>query len=304
MGRSLLPADLQLFLACECHCLEVVVHLSDGELASEKQPPNTEAFPEIPLPGLRFRNQPRRRGYCLKTAMELAAELVDLHKYYDLGAVQVKALRGVSMEIPQGDFLSIMGSSGSGKSTLLNLLGGLDRPTKGKYILRGKDVAQLDDNELSSIRNSLIGFIFQSFNLIPQYTVLENIEVPLLYRPGYPPISAQDRNRVLDVAAKVGLAERLDHRPFQLSGGQQQRVAIARALINDPAIIMADEPTGNLDSKTGDEIMAMLKALNAEGRTIIMVTHEPDVAEQTKRQIFMKDGVIAGHGIFKERLVP
>jgi len=231
--------------------------------------------------------------------MELAAELVDLHKYYDLGSVQVKALRGVSMEIPQGDFLAIMGSSGSGKSTLLNLLGGLDRPTKGKYILRGKDVAGLDDDELSAIRNSLIGFIFQSFNLIPQYTVLENIEVPLLYRPGYPPISAKDRNRCLDVASRVGLAERLDHRPFQLSGGQQQRVAIARALINDPAIIMADEPTGNLDSKTGEEIMTMLKQLNAEGRTIIMVTHEPDVAGQTKRQIFMKDGVIAGHGIFQ-----
>ncbi|HWL11305.1 MAG TPA: ABC transporter ATP-binding protein [Planctomicrobium sp.] len=231
--------------------------------------------------------------------MKLAAELVDLHKYYDLGSVQVKALRGVSMEIPQGDFLSIMGSSGSGKSTLLNLLGGLDRPTKGKYILGGKDVAQLDDDELSAIRNSLIGFIFQSFNLIPQYTVLENIEVPLLYRPGYPPISSKDRNRCLDVAAKVGLGERLDHRPYQLSGGQQQRVAIARALINDPEIIMADEPTGNLDSKTGEEIMEMLKALNAEGRTIIMVTHEPDVAQQTKRQIFMKDGVVAGHGIFQ-----
>lgn len=231
--------------------------------------------------------------------MELTARLVDLHKYYDLGAVQVKALRGVSLDIPQGDFLSIMGSSGSGKSTLLNLLGALDRPTKGEYYLRGQDVSKLDDDELSSIRNSLIGFIFQSFNLIPQYTVLENIEVPLLYRPGYPPITTADRNRVVDVASKVGLAERLDHRPFQLSGGQQQRVAIARALINDPAVIMADEPTGNLDSKTGEEIMAMLKALNAEGRTIIMVTHEPDVAEQSKRQIFMKDGVIAGHGIFR-----
>lgn len=203
------------------------------------------------------------------------------------------------MDIPKGDFLSIMGSSGSGKSTLLNLLGGLDRPTKGKYILAGKDVAQLDDDELSAIRNGLIGFIFQSFNLIPQYTVLENIEVPLLYRPGYPPISAKDTQRCIEVAEKVGLGTRLDHRPYQLSGGQQQRVAIARALINDPAIIMADEPTGNLDSKTGEEIMAMLKDLNAEGRTIIMVTHEPDVAEQTKRQIYMKDGVIAGHGIFK-----
>jgi putative ABC transport system ATP-binding protein len=231
--------------------------------------------------------------------MELAARLVNLHKFYDLGAVKVHALRGVSLDIPQGDFLSIMGSSGSGKSTLLNLLGALDRPSDGEYHLSGQDVSKLDDDELSAIRNSLIGFIFQSFNLIAQYTVLENIEVPLLYRPGYPPITASDRRRCIDIAEKVGLGTRLDHRPFQLSGGQQQRVAIARALINDPAIIMADEPTGNLDSKTGEEIMAMLKSLNAEGRTIIMVTHEPDVAEQTKRQIFMKDGVIAGQGIFQ-----
>lgn len=231
--------------------------------------------------------------------MELAAKLVDLHKYYDLGTVQVQALRGVSLDIPYGDFLSIMGSSGSGKSTLLNLLGALDRPTKGEYFLGGQDVSKLNDDELSSARNSLIGFIFQSFNLIPQYTVLENIEVPLLYRPGYPPITSVDRDRCAAVAERVGLGQRLDHRPFQLSGGQQQRVAIARALINDPAIIMADEPTGNLDSKTGEEIMAMLKELNAEGRTIIMVTHEPDVAEQTKRQIHMKDGLIAGHGIFR-----
>ncbi|WP_437231218.1 ABC transporter ATP-binding protein [Planctomicrobium sp. SH661] len=231
--------------------------------------------------------------------MELAAKLVDLHKYYDLGAVTVKALRGVSLEIPKGDFISIMGSSGSGKSTLLNLLGALDRPTKGEYYLSGQDVSKLNDDELSSARNSLIGFIFQSFNLIPQYTVLENIEVPLLYRPGYPPITAVDRERCAAVAERVGLGQRLDHRPYQLSGGQQQRVAIARALINDPAIIMADEPTGNLDSKTGEEIMGMLKDLNAEGRTIIMVTHEPEVAEQTKRQIFMKDGVIAGHGVFR-----
>jgi ABC-type antimicrobial peptide transport system, ATPase component len=230
--------------------------------------------------------------------MELAAKIVDLHKFYDLGAVKVHALRGVSLDIPYGDFISIMGSSGSGKSTLLNLMGALDRPSKGEYYLAGQDVSKLSDDELSIARNSLIGFIFQSFNLIPQYTVLENIEVPLLYRPGYPPITSEDRQRCIEVAEKVGLGKRLDHRPFQLSGGQQQRVAIARALINNPAIIMADEPTGNLDSKTGEEIMEMLKALNAEGRTIIMVTHEPDVAEQTKRQIYMKDGVIAGHGIF------
>lgn len=230
--------------------------------------------------------------------MPSVARLIDLHKYYDLGAVVVKALRGVSLEIPAGDFLAIMGSSGSGKSTLLNLLGALDRPTKGQYILNGKDTSQMSDNELSMIRNTEIGFIFQSFNLITQYTVLENIEVPLLYRPGYPPITGRDRNRCIDVAHQVGLGDRLDHRPFQLSGGQQQRVAIARALINDPAIIMADEPTGNLDSKTEEEIIQILINLNNEGRTIIVVTHEPGVARKTRRQVYMRDGLIAGEGVF------
>ena len=231
--------------------------------------------------------------------MELTAKLIDMHKYYDLGSVVVKALRGVSLDIPKGDFLAIMGSSGSGKSTMLNLLGGLDRPTKGEYYLDGQNVANLTDDELSAIRNSLIGFIFQSFNLIAQFTVLENIAVPLLYRPGYPAISDEDNDRCNELAKMVGLGDRTDHRPYQLSGGQQQRVAIARSLINDPAIIMADEPTGNLDSKTGEEILEMLKKLNSEGRTIIMVTHEPEVAEQAKNQIFMKDGEIAGHGIFR-----
>jgi putative ABC transport system ATP-binding protein len=231
--------------------------------------------------------------------MELCARLIDLHKYYDLGSVVVKALRGVSLDIPYGDFLAIMGSSGSGKSTLLNLLGALDRPTKGQYFLRGQDVAGLSDDDLSAARNSLIGFIFQSFNLIPQFTVIENIEVPLHYRPGYPPITSKDRKRCHELAEKVGLGDRTDHRPYQLSGGQQQRVAIARSLINDPAIIMADEPTGNLDSKTSEEILGVLKDLNAEGRTIIMVTHEPDVAELAKRQIYMKDGLIAGEGVFR-----
>ncbi len=230
--------------------------------------------------------------------MPLAAQLIDLHKYYDLGTVVVKALRGVSIEIPDGDFIAIMGASGSGKSTMLNLLGGLDRPTAGRYILRGQDVSELNDDELSSIRNTEIGFIFQSFNLIPQYTVLENIEVPLLYRPGTPGIDVGDREHCLDLATQVGLGDRLDHRPFQLSGGQQQRVAIARALVNDPAIIMADEPTGNLDSATSEEILHLLEELNRQGRTIIMVTHEPEIAMRAKRQIYMKDGLIAGEGVF------
>jgi putative ABC transport system ATP-binding protein len=230
--------------------------------------------------------------------MTAVAQLIDLHKYYDLGSVVVKALRGVSLEIPRGDFIAIMGSSGSGKSTLLNLLGALDRPTDGQYILNGNDTSQMSDEDLSIIRNTEIGFIFQSFNLITQYTVLENIEVPLLYRPGYPPITGRDRQRCVEVAESVGLGDRLDHRPFQLSGGQQQRVAIARALINDPAIIMADEPTGNLDSATEAEIMQILHDLNNQGRTIIVVTHERSVAKQTKRQVYMKDGLIAGEGIF------
>jgi putative ABC transport system ATP-binding protein len=230
--------------------------------------------------------------------VEYAAQIIDLHKEYDLGPVKVHALRGVSIDIPHGDFLAIMGTSGSGKSTLLNLLGALDRPTRGQYFLSGQDVAQLDDNELSEIRNQRIGFIFQSFNLIAQYTVLENIEVPLLYRPGYPPLTAVDHERCLEVANLVGLGDRLDHKPFQLSGGQQQRVAIARSLINDPAIIMADEPTGNLDSATGTEIMKFLCKLNEQGRTIIMVTHEPSIARQAKRAIYMKDGLVAGEGVF------
>jgi putative ABC transport system ATP-binding protein len=230
--------------------------------------------------------------------MKLAGQVIDLHKYYDLGTVVVKALRGVSLDFPEGDFVAIMGSSGSGKSTLLNLLGALDRPTLGNYILGGRDVSTMTDDDLSQARNEMIGFIFQSYNLITQYTVLENIEVPLHYRRGYPALSARDRARCVEVATEVGLADRLDHRPFQLSGGQQQRVAIARALINDPEIILADEPTGNLDSKTGEEIIQILDRLNRQGRTIIMVTHEPDVAKRAKRQIYMKDGLIAGAGIF------
>ncbi|QDT14588.1 ABC transporter ATP-binding protein [Alienimonas californiensis] len=233
---------------------------------------------------------------------ELAAEIVDLHKHYYLGEITVHALRGVSLEIPRGDFLAIMGTSGSGKSTMLNLLGALDRPTGGQYFLGGDDVAQLDDDALSEARNRLIGFIFQSYNLIPQYSVLENIEVPLHYRSeesGGREITPADHVRIEALADRVGLGGRLDHKPFQLSGGQQQRVAIARALVNDPEIILADEPTGNLDSKTEEEILALFDELNRdEGRTIIMVTHEPNVAERAKRSIYMRDGQIAGEGIF------
>lgn len=233
-----------------------------------------------------------------KQLMSNAAEVIDIHKYYDLGGHIVKALQGVSLQVPEGDYIAIMGSSGSGKSTLLNLLGALDRPTKGEYIIGGKAVSQLNDNELSGIRNRMIGFIFQSYNLVPQYTVLENIEVPLHYRVGTPALSSKDRTWCRELCEMVGLSDRMTHRPFQLSGGQQQRVAIARALVGDPKIILADEPTGNLDSATEAEIMELLSNLNKEGRTIIMVTHEADVARRAKRQIYMKDGLIAGTGVF------
>jgi len=230
---------------------------------------------------------------------QFAARVIDLHKHYYLGEIVVHALRGVNLDFPKGDFVAIMGSSGSGKSTLLNLLGALDRPTGGQYILGGYDVSKMTDNDLSDIRNRLIGFIFQSYNLIPQYTVLENIEVPLHYRASRQAIDSEDRDRCEHLAKLVGLDGRFDHKPFQLSGGQQQRVAIARALVNNPEIILADEPTGNLDSKTEEEIMQILLDLNAEGRTIIMVTHEDNVAKLAKRQIHMKDGQVAGEGLFR-----
>jgi putative ABC transport system ATP-binding protein len=224
--------------------------------------------------------------------MKHAAQIIDVTKHYLLGSVTVKALRGVSLDFPEGDFVAIMGASGSGKSTMLNVLGALDRPTSGTYILGGVDVSKLNDADLSQIRNQKLGFIFQSYNLIPQYTVLENIELPLHYRAGYAPISTRDHRRCEELAIRVGLAERLDHRPFQLSGGQQQRVAVARALVNNPEIILADEPTGNLDTATSVEIMTMLTELNREGRTIIMVTHEQDIADYARRQIVMRDGLV------------
>jgi putative ABC transport system ATP-binding protein len=229
--------------------------------------------------------------------MKLAAQLVDIQKHYHLGEHTVRALRGVSADFPEGDYVAIMGASGSGKSTLLNLLGALDRPTHGHYYIADHDVSDLNDDRLSEIRNRMIGFIFQSYNLIPQYTVLENIQVPLHYRANQHGISPADVNRCLDLAGRVGLSDRLDHRPYQLSGGQQQRVAIARALVNDPEIILADEPTGNLDSVTEQEIMQLMTRLNQEGRTIIMVTHETSVARRARRQIIMKDGLIAGDGM-------
>jgi putative ABC transport system ATP-binding protein len=220
--------------------------------------------------------------------MPAVARVVDLVKHYYLGTVTVHALNGLNVEFEEGDFVALMGPSGSGKSTLLNVLGCLDRPTSGQYFLAGENVAELDDDDLSEIRSKYLGFIFQSYNLLQQYTVVENIEVPLLYQGSK--LNAQTEERCVQLAELVGLGERLDHRPMQLSGGQQQRVAIARALVNDPQVILADEPTGNLDSRTSDEIMRLLQQLNRAGKTIIMVTHENDIAAWARRVIRMRDG--------------
>jgi putative ABC transport system ATP-binding protein len=220
--------------------------------------------------------------------MSAVAEVIDLYKDYYLGPEPVHALRGLSLTFEQGDFVALMGPSGSGKSTLLNVLGCLDRPTSGDYLLAGQNVAHMDDDELSEARSKYLGFIFQSYNLLPQYTVVENIEVPLLYMGCR--LNARTRERCTELATLVGLGDRLDHRPSQLSGGQQQRVAIARSLVNDPQVILADEPTGNLDSRTSDEIMKMLTWLNASGKTIIMVTHENDIAGWARRVIRLRDG--------------
>ena len=213
----------------------------------------------------------------------------DVTKVYRLGGQDVKALAGVSLEFKQGDFVAIMGTSGSGKSTLLNLLGCLDRPTSGQYLLGGHDVANLTDEDVSRVRGRYLGFVFQSYNLIQQLSVVENIMVPLSYQV---PVRPDGRELSTKLATLVGLAGRLDHRPSQLSGGQQQRVAIARALVNNPHVILADEPTGNLDTATSNEIMDLLDVLNKTGRTIVMVTHEPDIAERAKTVITLRDGLI------------
>lgn len=231
--------------------------------------------------------------------MSSVVRVVELVKNYYLESVTVQALQGVSLEVAEGDFVALMGPSGSGKSTLLNLLGCLDRPTSGNYFLGDEDVSEMDDDQLSEVRSRYLGFIFQSYNLLPQYTVVENIEIPLLYQGIH--MDEATRDWCISLASLVGLGERLGHRPMQLSGGQQQRVAIARALVNDPHVILADEPTGNLDSRTSDEIMQLLQRLNASGKTIIMVTHENDIAAWAKRVVRMRDGQVESDEINTEQ---
>ena len=218
-------------------------------------------------------------------------KLTDVHKTYRTGDVEVYAVRGVSLEIQSGEFMALMGASGSGKSTLMNILGCLDRPTSGRYLLDDADVSVLDRDQLADIRNHKLGFVFQSFNLLPRTSARENVELPLLYGV-HRLTKAQLREKADSVLASVGLAGREDHHPSQLSGGQQQRVAIARALVNDPEVVLADEPTGNLDSRTSVEIMGIFQQLNQRGITIIMVTHEQDIAAYARRNVVMRDGLI------------
>jgi len=216
-------------------------------------------------------------------------DVKDIHKTYDLGDIKVRALKGVSLEIKNGDFISIMGASGSGKSTFMNIIGCLDKPTSGEYYLDNDQVSSLDTDELAEIRNKKIGFVFQSFNLLARTTALENVELPMIYNNTDSKKRAELANQAIKM---VGLDGREHHLPSQLSGGQQQRVAIARAIVNNPSIILADEPTGNLDSQTSSEIMEIFKALNKQGKTIIMITHEQDIAQHAERIIVFKDGYV------------
>ncbi len=217
-------------------------------------------------------------------------ELENITKVYKAGQTEVPALRGISCRIESGEMVSIVGPSGSGKSTLMNIIGCLDKPTSGRYRLDGTEVSELDDNQLAEIRNKKIGFVFQSFNLLSRTTALANVELPLIYNG-----ASDRRQRALQVLDSVGLSHRITHRPSEFAGGEQQRVAIARALVNNPSLILADEPTGNLDTKTSQEIMGIFEKLNKQGMTIILVTHEPDIAAYTQRTIKLRDGQIEGN---------
>jgi len=216
-------------------------------------------------------------------------EIEDLTRYYQMGQTEVRALDGVTFNIQENEYIAIMGPSGSGKSTLMNMIGCLDTPTTGEYILNGNRVSELDDSELAQVRNREIGFVFQTFNLLPRTDCLSNVELPLIYSGVK---SSERKRRAIETLTKVGLGDRVDHKPNELSGGQRQRVAIARALVNNPSILLADEPTGNLDTKTGDEIMVLFEELYRQGNTIILVTHENEIAEHARRIIRLRDGKI------------
>ena len=231
----------------------------------------------------------------------MLVKLVDVHKTYRTGEMEVHAVRGVSLEIRPGEFVALMGASGSGKSTLMNILGCLDRPTSGHYVLDGADVSGLDRDRLADIRNRKIGFVFQNFNLLSRTSARENVELPLVYSEQRL-TNAQLREKADLVLGSVGLAGREDHHPSQLSGGQQQRVAIARALVNDPEVVLADEPTGNLDSRTSIEIMGIFQQLNERGITIVMVTHEQDIAAYAQRNVVMRDGVVLSDKVVTQPL--
>ena len=232
--------------------------------------------------------------------MKKIIEVNELKKDFHMGEVTVHALRGISLEIEKGDFVAIMGASGSGKSTMLNILGCLDKPTSGDYILDGVSMSKMSRNELALLRNRKLGFVFQAYNLLPRTSALENVELPLLYNPT---IKAKQRKKLaMEALDAVGLTDRMHHMPNQLSGGQQQRVAIARSLVNDPVLILADEATGNLDTRTSYEIMALFQDLNKQGKTIVFVTHEPDIAKLTKTNIIFRDGHIVSKDIVKEKI--
>jgi len=235
------------------------------------------------------------------TVPEPVIRLQDLRRVYQMGDTEVRALDGVSIDVAPGEFLAVMGPSGSGKSTFMNIVGCLDRPTSGTYVLEGIDVSTLDRNERAEIRNDKIGFVFQSFNLLARTSALENVELPLLYSRKHRLSDAEQLVKARGCLGKVGLAERWDHTPAQLSGGQQQRVAVARALVNDPAIMLADEPTGNLDSKTSDEIMGIFQSLNEEGKTVVLITHEHDIAEYARRVVAFRDGRIVSDEVVTNR---
>ncbi len=224
-----------------------------------------------------------------RTPGPLVIDIENITKHYVMGEEIIHALRGVTLQIRRNEYLAIMGPSGSGKSTLMNMLGCLDTPTSGRYEFNGRDVSEMNDDELAAIRNREIGFVFQTFNLLPRSTSLRNVELPLIYA-GIDPIEREER--AAQALSDVGLGDRLSHKPNELSGGQRQRVAIARALVNNPSIILADEPTGNLDSRTGEEIMALFESLYEKGNTVILVTHEPDIAHHARRTVHLRDGLI------------